>query len=110
MNEKELEKILDRQKDLYKEKISIDSLVEETISCSHKYESRNEAFSHCFGFGIIITIMGMISCVDWIRNIGIVLIAVGILAIPYVINLWEDLEIQKKILKDYIFALKKKDN
>ena len=86
MDEKELEKILDMQNDLYKEKVLIDSLVEETINYSHKYESSNGTFSYYFGFGILITIMGMVSDVDWIRNTGIVCSIIGILGIPLVLK------------------------
>lgn len=108
MDEKELEKILDMNNDLYKEKVLIDSIVEETISYSHEYESNNGTFSHYFGFGIIITIMGIISSVDWIRNIGIVCFIIGILGIPLVFKKEKELKTKKKILKDYIFSLKKK--
>lgn len=109
MDEKELEKILDMKNDLYKEKILIDSIVEETVNYSHKYESENGTFSHYFGFGIIMTITGIIGGVDWIRNIGIVCFIIGILGIPLVLKKEKELETKKKILKDYIFALKKKD-
>lgn len=90
-------------------RLRIDSLVEDTLSYSHNYESSNETFSYYFGFGILITIMGMVSDVDWIRNIGIVCFVIGILGIPLVLKKEKELETKKKILKDYIFALKKKE-
>lgn len=109
MEEKELEKILDMNNNLYKKKVEIRSLVEDTFRYSSEYEKANTKACDCMWFGIIVLIVGLVNSIDWVRNVGIGMIVLSLIAIPNVINKEKELKTKKHILEDYIFGLQKKE-
>lgn len=105
MDEKEFKDILENDTD----KLFIDSLVETVLNSCKDYYSSVEMFGWFFTFGIVITAMGIGVGIDWIRNVGIGWFIFSILYIPTTRKKEKIYESQKKILKDYIFDLQKKE-
>lgn len=92
------------------DKLFIGSMVELVIENAQKNERSSCGIGYYIIFGIIIVSMGIGVGVDWIRNVGIGSIIIGLIFIPINLEREKIFEAQKQILKDYIFALKKKDN
>lgn len=64
----------------------IDFLTHEAVEIFYKkitkYVYKSASFFHGICYGVLIIIMGCISQVDWIRNIGIVVVGYGLSYIP----------------------------
>ena len=106
MGEKEFKDILENDTD----KLFTDSLVETVLNSCKNFYSSVEMFGWFFTFGIVIIAMGIGAGIDWIRNVGIGWFIFSLLYIPVIRKKEKTYELQKKILKDYIFALKKKED
>ena len=105
MDEKEFKDFSENDTD----KLFADSLVETVLNSCKIFYSSVEMFGWFFTFGIVIIAMGIGAGIDWIRNVGIGLFIFSLLYITVVRKKEKTYELKKKILKDYIFALKKKE-
>ena len=79
----------------------IDFLTHEAVEIFYKrimkYRNKIANMVHGIGYGVLIIIMGCISQVDWIRNIGIVVVGYGLSYIPSTLkNADETQEIKKQ--------------
>ena len=64
-----------------------------------KYGGKAKNLSHGIGYGILIIVMGCISQVDWIRNIGIIVVGYGLSYIPSILkNADETQELKKQFV------------
>lgn len=76
-----------------------------------KYVYKSANLFHGIGYGVLIIIMGCISQVDWIRNIGIVVVGYGLSYIPSILKNADETQELKKQFVNLIMSgnkLKKK--
>lgn len=93
----------------------IDFLTHEAVEIFYrkitKYVYKSASFFHGIGYGVLIIIMGCISQVDWIRNIGIVVVGYGLSYIPSTLKKADETQELKKQFANLIVSgnkLKKK--
>lgn len=93
----------------------IDFLTHEAVEIFYrkitKYVYKSASFFHGIGYGVLIIIMGCISQVDWIRNIGIIVVGYGLSYIPSILKNADETQELKKQFVNLIMSgnkLKKK--
>lgn len=93
----------------------IDFLTHEAVGIFYrkitKYVYKSANMVHGIGYGVLIIIMGCISKVDWIRNIGIVVVGYGLSYIPSILKNADETQELKKQFVNLIMSgnkLKKK--
>lgn len=93
----------------------IDFLTHEAVEIFYKgimkYGNKIANMVHGIGYGVLIIIMGCISQVDWIRNIGIIVVGYGLSYIPSILKNADETQELKKQFVNLIMSgnkLKKK--
>lgn len=93
----------------------VDFLTHEAVEIFYKgimkYGNKIANMVHGIGYGVLIIIMGCISQVDWIRNIGIVVVGYGLSYIPSTLKKADETQELKKQFANLIVSgnkLKKK--
>ena len=93
----------------------IDFLTHEAVEIFYrkitKYVYKSANLFHGIGYGVLIIVMGCISQVDWIRNIGIIVVGYGLSFIPSILKNADEAQELKKTFVNLIVSgnkLKKK--